>query len=318
LRALITGVAGFAGSHLVEYLAAATDLEIWGNVLEADHLRLVVPGARVVVADLRDPGATRELVEQARPDFVFHLAAQAFVPLSWVDPWDTLETNLRSQMNLCEALLRSSPKARVLVVGSNEEYGQVRSDELPVNEASPLRPDSPYAVSKIAQDFLGLQYFLSRGLPVVRVRPFNHIGPRQSEKFVAAAFAKQVASIEAGLQVPVVKVGNLSAQRDFTDVRDMVRAYYLALSHGEVGEVYNIGSGTPRSIQHVLDALLSYSGVDVRAEIDPERMRPSDTPIMYCDASKFMARTGWTPTIPFEQTLHDVLDDWRTRIRETS
>ncbi|HET7091526.1 MAG TPA: GDP-mannose 4,6-dehydratase [Anaerolineae bacterium] len=316
MRALITGVAGFAGSHLVEYLAAATDWEIWGNVLEADHLRFVVPGAHVVVADLRDPGATREFVEQARPDFVFHLAAQSFVPQSWTDPWDTLETNLRSQINLCEALLRSSPKARVLVVGSNEEYGQVRSDELPVKEDNPLRPDSPYAVSKIAQDFLGLQYFLSRGLPVVRVRPFNHIGPRQSEKFVVAAFAKQIASIEAGLQPAVVKVGNLNAQRDFTDVRDMVRAYHLAPTQGKVGEVYNIGSGTPRSIQHVLEMLLSYSGVNIRVEIDPERMRPSDTLITYCDASKFTAQTGWTPTIPFEQTLRDVLDDWRKRVRE--
>ncbi len=316
MRALITGAAGFAGGHLVEHLTAATDWEIWGNVLEAGHSRFIVPGARVVVADLRDPGATRELVEQARPDFVFHLAAQAFVPQSWADPWDTLETNLRSQINLCEALLRSSSKARVLVVGSNEEYGQVRSDELPVKEDNPLRPDSPYAVSKIAQDFLGLQYFLSHGLPVVRVRPFNHIGPRQGEKFVASAFAKQIASIEAGLQPAVVKVGNLNAQRDFTDVRDMVRAYHLALTQGEVGEVYNIGSGAPRSIQHVLDTLLSYSGADVRIEIDPERMRPSDTLIAYCDASKFTAQAGWTPTIPFEQTLRDVLDDWRKRVRE--
>ena len=318
MRALITGVAGFAGGHLVEHLASATDWDIWGNVLEADHLRFVVPGARAVVADLRDPGATRELVEQARPDFVFHLAAQAFVQQSWADPWDTLETNLRSQMNLCEALLQSSPKARVLVVGSNEEYGQARHDEQPVNEDNPLRPDSPYAVSKIAQDFLGLQYFLSRGLPVVRVRPFNHIGPRQGERFVASAFAKQVASIEAGLQPPVVRVGNLKAQRDFTDVRDMVRAYRLALIQGEAGEVYNIGSGVPRSVQQLLDTLLSYAGVDVRIEIDHERLRPSDTPILYCDASRFMARTGWTPAIPFETTLRDLLDDWRVRIRETS
>ena len=317
MRTLITGVAGFAGGHLVEHLTAATDWDIWGNVLRTDHLRLVGPGVRGIVADLRDPGAARELVEQARPNFVFHLAAQAFVPQSWADPWGTLETNLRSQINLFEALLRSSSQARVLVIGSNEEYGQVRSDELPVKEHNPLRPDSPYAVSKIAQDFLGLQYFLSRGLPVVRVRPFNHIGPRQGEKFVASAFAKQIASIEVGLQPPVVKVGNLNTQRDFTDARDMVRAYYLALTQGEIGDVYNIGSGTPRRIQDVLDTLLSYSRSNVRIEIDSERMRPSDTPIMYCDASKFMARTGWTPTISFEQTLRDVLDDWRTRIRET-
>jgi GDP-4-dehydro-6-deoxy-D-mannose reductase len=311
-------VAGFAGGHLAEHLAESTDWEVWGNVLLEGDLRFVVPGVHAVVADLRDPQTALHLVEQAQPDFVFHLAAQAFVPQSWADPWDTYETNLRAQINLFEALLKRNGEARVLVIGSNEEYGQVDPDWLPVRENAPLRPDSPYGVSKIAQDFMGLQYAIGRRLPVVRVRPFNHIGPRQSEKFVASSFAKQIASIEAGLMPPVVKVGNLSAQRDFTDVRDMVRAYRLAVLQGETGAVYNIGSGTPRSIQHLLDTLLGFSTENIRVEIDPERLRPSDTPIQYCDASAFADRTGWKPAIPFEQSLRDVLDDWRKRIRESA
>ncbi|HLF27851.1 MAG TPA: GDP-mannose 4,6-dehydratase [Anaerolineae bacterium] len=316
MRALITGVAGFVGGHLVEHLAATTDWEVWGNVRDPGDMQFVVPGVRAVVADLRDPRSALDLIDQSQPDFVFHLAAQAFVPQSWVDPWDTYETNLRAQLNLFEALLRRNRMARVLVIGSNEEYGLVQPDQLPLREDSPLRPDSPYGVSKIAQDFIGLQYALSRRLPVVRVRPFNHIGPRQSEKFAAAAFAKQIALIEAGQAPPVVKVGNLSAQRDFSDVRDIVRAYRLAVEQAEVSEVYNIGSGAPRSVQQLLDVLLSFSTKSIRVEVDPERMRPSDTPISYCDAGKFSARTGWRPLIPFEQTLRDVLDDWRMRIKE--
>jgi len=314
LRALITGVAGFAGGHLAEHLTAATNWEIWGNVRDAGDIRSVVPGVRTVVADLRDPQSVLDLIGQSQPDFVFHLAAQAFALQSWVDPWDTYETNLRSQINLLEALRQCGAPKRVLVVGSAEEYGLVKPDQLPLHEDSPLRPYSPYAVSKIAQDFIGLQYALGLQLPIVRVRPFNHIGPRQSEKFVASDFAKQIASIEAGWVPPVIKVGNLAAQRDFTDVRDMMRAYRLALEQGEAGEVYNIGSGTPRSIQHVLDVLLGFSAEAIRVEVDPGRIRPSDTPISYCSASKFTARTGWRPTIPFEQTLRDVLDDWRQRV----
>ena len=318
MRALITGVAGFVGGHLVEHLAAATDWEVWGNVRDAVDLKYAVPGVHALVADLRDPQAALDLIDTVRPDFVFHLAAQAFVPQSWADPWDTYETNLRSQLNLFEALLKQGGTARVLVIGSNEEYGLIEPERLPLREDSPLRPDSPYGVSKIAQDFMGLQYAISRHLPVVRVRPFNHIGPRQSERFVASAFAKQIAAIEAGQAPPVVKVGNLSAQRDFTDVRDMVRAYRLAVTQGEVGAVYNIGTGTLHSIQYLLDVLLAFSAGHIRVEVDPARMRPSDSPHVSCDASAFTARTGWTPSIPFEQTLRDVLDDWRERIRESA
>ena len=314
MRALITGVGGFAGSHLSDYLLNQTDWQVVGCVLpgwDCSHLDRRVTCLEM---DLRDREAVRAMLEQVTPDVIFHLAAQAFVPVSWQDPWDTLENNIRAEANILDGLVKLGAKPGVMVVGSNEEYGLVRPDELPLREDSPLRPNSPYAVSKVAQDFLGLSYFLSHGLPVVRVRPFNHIGPRQAEGFVAPAFAKQIALIEAGQQEPVIRVGNLDVQRDFSDVRDVVRAYHLAVTRGQPGQVYNIGSGQPRAVKALLETLLSLSAMPIRVEIDPARMRPSDTPVAYCDASKLRAATGWEPRVPFEQTLRDVLDDWRVRI----
>jgi GDP-4-dehydro-6-deoxy-D-mannose reductase len=200
------------------------------------------------------------------------------------------------------------------VIGSNEEYGAPQPDELPQTEESPLRPNNPYAVSKVAQDFLGLQYYLAYGLPVVRVRPFNHTGPGQSPRFVVPAFASQIARIEAGLQEPVMRVGNLDAARDFSDVRDIVRGYHLAVTKGEPGEVYNLASGRPQSVRGLLETLLGYSQVKIRVEIDPERYRPVDVPVAYGSAEKFRQRTGWMPQIPFEQTLRDTLEYWRGQV----
>jgi GDP-4-dehydro-6-deoxy-D-mannose reductase len=316
LRALITGVGGFAGSHLSDYLLNQTDWQVTGCVLpgwDCSHLDRRVT---CIELDLRERMAVRAMLEQVAPDVIFHLAAQAFVPVSWEDPWDTLENNIRAEANILDGLVKLGARPRVMVVGSNEEYGLVRPEDLPLREDSPLRTNSPYAVSKVAQDLLGLSYFLSYTLPVMRVRPFNHIGPRQSEGFVAPTFAKQVALIEGGRQEPIIRVGNLSAQRDFTDVRDVVRAYHLVVTKGQPGEVYNIGSGQPRTIKTLLDTLLALSPMQIRVEFDPERMRPSDTPMVYCDAAKLRAATGWDPKIPFEQTLRDVLDDWRTRIKK--
>ena len=204
----------------------------------------------------------------------------------------------------------------MLVIGSNEEYGAPRSNELPLTEENPLRPNNPYAVSKVAQDFLGLQYYLSYGLPVVRVRPFNHTGPGQSPRFVVPAFASQIARIEAGLQEPVMKVGNLEAARDFTDVRDMVQAYHLAATQGKPGEVYNLASEQPQSVREMLEMLLSYAQVEIRVERDPNRYRPVDVPVVYGSSEKFHRLTGWTPQIPFEQTLQDTLAYWREQAEE--
>jgi len=315
LRALITGAGGFVGGHLCAYLLAHTGWELTGTVYprpveaQPQEMRL-----RLRHADLRDPEGVHALVGEVQPDCIFHLAAQSFVPTSFADPWDTLQTNVRAQLNLLEAVRRSGRDVRVLVVGSTEEYGAPKPDELPLTEESALRPSNPYAVSKVAQDFMGLQYHLAYGLPVVRVRPFNHTGPGQAPRFVVPAFASQIARIEAGLQEPVMKVGNLDAARDFTDVRDIVRAYHLAVEQGEPGDVYNLASGQPQSVRGLLEMLLSYSQVDIRVERDPDRYRPVDVPVVYGSAEKFHRRTGWEPQIPFEQTLRDVLAYWREQI----
>jgi GDP-4-dehydro-6-deoxy-D-mannose reductase len=315
MRALITGMNGFAGSHLAEFLLTQADVHVFGTGLgSTSHLSHLGSRVTFIPGDLTDARVVENLLTQTQPTHIYHLAGQAFAPVSWQDPWATLETNIRAQVNVLHIAARMQSSARILVIGSLDEYGRVEPHDLPITETTPLRPDSPYGVSKIAQDFLGLQYFLSHQLHIVRVRPSNHIGPRQSAQFVTSNFAKQIAEIEAGLRAPVLYVGNLSAQRDFTDVRDMVRAYYLALEHGAPGEVYNIGSARAVSIQTIVEMMLQHSRVPIRVETDPTRFRPSDTPILYCDITRFRAQTGWTPTIPLETSLRDILDYWREQI----
>jgi len=314
LRALITGVAGFVGGHLAEAIQAETDWQVWGTILDETDRAYVVAGVTALQADLREMAAAQQIIDQVRPAVIFHLAGQAYVPQSWRDPWGTYETNIRSQLNLLEAVSAAGLKPRIVTVASNEVYGYVRPEDLPIDEETPLRPNSPYAVSKIAQDFMGLQYWLDRQLPVIRVRPFNQIGPRQNERFVAPSFAKQIVEIERGLKPPVLKLGNMSAQRDFTDVRDMSRAYILCAQHGEPGEVYNLGSGQSRSVREMLDIMLAASSITITEETDPDKFRPSDVPVSRCDPAKFKRRTGWEPRIPFEQTCLDILNDWRQRL----
>jgi GDP-4-dehydro-6-deoxy-D-mannose reductase len=262
-------------------------------------------------ADLKEPEPLARILAEVKPDLVFHLAGQAFVPLSWSDPAGTLTDNILGQANLFQGLLRAGINPPTLIPGSNEEYGLILPEEVPVRESNPLRPTSPYAVSKIAQDMLAYQYFLSHQLHCVRMRPFNHIGPRQNPNFVVASFAKQVAEAEAGLGPPQVRVGNLEAQRDFTDVRDVVRAYYLALLRGEPGEVYNLGSGQAVRVKDILDFFLARSRVPLQVVQEPARLRPLDVALSVCDPTKFRAQTGWEPEIPLKQTLEDTLDYWR-------
>ncbi|MCS7178119.1 MAG: GDP-mannose 4,6-dehydratase [Anaerolineae bacterium] len=315
MRALITGAGGFVGGHLCQYLLACTDWELWGTVYP-EPVEGLPPQSRVslIHLDLRDGARVAELMADFRPDVVFHLAAQSYVPTSFSDPWETLENNLRAQLNVLEGVRQAGLSARVIVIGSNEEYGWPRPEDLPLTEESPLRPVNPYAVSKVGQDFLGLQYHLAYGMDVVRLRPFNHTGPGQSPRFVVPAFARQIARIEAGLQEPIVRVGNLDVARDFTDVRDIVRAYYLAATKADAGEVYNLASGVARPIRWILETLLSFTDAEVRVEVDPALYRPADAPVIYGSAEKFRHCTGWEPQIPFEQTLRDTLQYWR---RET-
>jgi GDP-4-dehydro-6-deoxy-D-mannose reductase len=318
LRALISGVCGFAGSHLADYLLTHTDLEVCGTdiVSAGANIAHIRDRLELLVGDMSDAEVASEILSKANADYVFHLAAQAFVPLSWSDPWRTMENNIRSQLNILQILVDSGARPRVLVVGSADEYGMILPDELPVTEDTPLRPYSPYAVSKIAQDMLGYQYFASHGLPIVRVRPFNHIGTRQSPAFVTSDFAKQIAEIEDGRREPRLQVGNLEAKRDFTDVRDMVRAYYLALERGEDGEVYNLGAEKAHSIREVLEALLEMSKAQIDVVQDPSRMRPTDVPVVVSDCSRFRRRTGWRATVDLRESLREILEYWRKRVRE--
>ncbi len=315
-RALITGITGFAGGHLAAHLLARGDTEVYGVAhamgYGVDHLERPVP---LVIADLRDPQVVDDVLQDVRPDHIYHLAAQAYVPTAWQAPWDTFENNVRPELNILQLIVHEGLKVRLLVVASNEVYGAVSPDKLPVDENTPLEPANPYGVSKVVQDLLARQYFLSHGVDVVRARAFNHLGPRQSPQFVAANFARQIAEAETGLREPAVRVGNLQAQRDFTDVVDVVSAYALLMERGRSGEAYNIGSGKPRSVQSLLDILLKMSTVKVRVEPDLARMRPSDVPVIYGDISKLRADTGWEPTVPFEESLCRVLAYWREDVR---
>jgi GDP-4-dehydro-6-deoxy-D-mannose reductase len=315
VRALITGISGFVGSHLAEYLLKHTDWHVAGTVYgPEDNIEHLRDRLELYPAELSELETVISIVEQAKPDHIFHLAAQPLVSLSRRDPWGTLAVNIRLQLNILEAVARLGSTARILVVGSSEEYGQVRPDELPVKETNPLRPTSPYAVSKVAQDMLGLQYHLSQQLFTVRVRAFNHIGPRQRLGFVASDFASQIAEAEAGLREPVVRVGNLEPQRDFSDVRDVVRGYHLLITEGEAGEVYNLGSEQARSVREMLETLIAMANIPITVEQDPERLRPTDVPVIVGDCTKIRQQTGWRTTIPFEDSLRDVLDYWREQV----
>ncbi len=319
MRVLITGIGGFAGSHLADYLLSLPGIEVFGTVYRKhDLVRHLEGKVELYHADLLDRHATKEVVRKAKPDAIFHLAGQADVGHSWQMPWRTFELNAHTLLNILTTVDDLSLPATVLVVGSNEEYGMVRPDELPLDESTPFRPLSPYGVSKVAQDMLGLQFYQSNRVRTIRVRPFNHIGPRQRPNFVVSAFALQIARIEAGLQPPQIRVGNLSAKRDFTDVRDMVRAYWLAVTKGKPGEVYNLGSGEPHSIQEVLDLLLAESRLPIQVSQDLARMRPADVPETRCDSDKFRRLTGWEPTIPFRRSVLDTLDYWREKVNESA
>lgn len=317
MKVLITGVTGFVGSHLAEFCLARGDVEVLGTYRwrsprdNIEHIK----DLELIEVDLLDFASVQKALQRVRPDWIFHLAAQSYVPTSWSAPTHTLQTNILGQVHLFEAMRALDLlDTRFLVVGSSEEYGLVHANEVPIRETNPLRPLSPYGVSKVAQDLLGFQYFRSYGLLTVRTRAFNHGGPRRGEVLLPSDFAKQIAEIEEGLAEPIVKVGSLDPVRDFTDVRDIVRAYWLALEKGETGEVYNIGSGNSPSIGELLERLLQFTDVSIEVRQVPEKMRPSDVERLVGDSSKFRDRTGWAPQITLDTMLRDTLDYWRERV----
>jgi len=316
MKVLITGITGFAGSHLADYCLARGDVDVHGIIRwrsRTENVEHMMDKVMLHECDLRDASSTRDVVENVRPEYIFHLAAQSFVPTSWRAPTESLTTNVIGQLNIFEAVRKCGLDCRIQIACSSEEYGMVYEDELPIKETNPFRPLSPYAVSKVGQDLLGYQYHMSYGMDVVRTRGFNHTGPRRGPVFVVSDFAKQIIDAEMGRREPVMYVGNLEASRDFTDVRDTVRGYWLALEKGKPGESYNICRGQAWVIQDVLDKLIELSGVKMEVKQDPDRLRPSDVPRLLGDNSKFRKDTGWTPEIPFEKTLEDILEFWRQR-----
>ena len=317
MKILITGVTGFVGSHLAEYcLSLDQQVEVIGTCRwrsRRENIEHFEDAINLYECDLRDASSVKTLLADIQPERIFHLAAQSYVPSSWNSPGETITTNVIGQLNIFEAMRETNSTASIQIAGSSEEYGLVHPEEAPITEENPLRPLSPYAVAKVAQDMLAYQYFQSYGLKVVRTRAFNHTGPRRGDVFVTSNFAKQIAEIEAGQRPPVIHVGDLNPKRDFTDVRDIVRAYWLSLEHCSLGEVYNVASGKAYRIKEVLKILLDNSGQDIEVVEDPERLRPSDVPLLLGDNSRFCKATGWVPEIPFEQTAKDLLDYWRER-----
>ena len=268
--------------------------------------------------DLLDRDRVDRLVREIQPQWVFHLAALSSPAASWEDPAGTIATNAGLEANLLAALVKQKPMPRVVVVGSADEYGRPVGRERRLDEATPLRPLTPYGVSKVTQDLLALQYHLSHGLPAIRMRPFNHAGPRQAPHFAIASFAQQIARIELGKQPPVLKVGNLEARRDFTDVRDIVRAYLLAAEKGKPGEVYNIGSGTAPRLRELMATLLKMTRTTITLEVDPARTHPVEAEVYVCDARRFTRLTGWRPRIGLDTMLRDTLEDWRRHERSAA
>lgn len=318
MRVLITGITGFAGSHLADFCLEKKDVELYGIIRwrsRTENIEHIWDRIKLLECDLRDAISTRDVIEQIRPDYIFHLAAQSFVPTSWQAPSESLSTNILGELNIFEAVRKSGHSCRIQVACSSEEYGMVLEDEIPIKETNPLRPLSPYGVSKVGQDMLGYQYYKSYGMEIVRTRGFNHTGPRRGPVFVCSDFAKQIVDIQNGKRSSVMEVGNLDARRDFTDVRDMVRGYWLSLEKGHAGEVYNLCTSKSYSIREILDMLIKLSGVEVDVRMDRGRLRPSDVPRLEGDYSKFKNDTGWEPEIPIEKTLSDLLEFWRENQR---
>jgi GDP-4-dehydro-6-deoxy-D-mannose reductase len=301
VRALVTGAGGFVGAHLVRHLDACGD-----DVVELE--------GRIDGIDITDATAITEAIVKAEPEAVYHLAGASDVGGSWTAPHTTFMVNALGTLNVLEAS-RQAGAQRVLAVTSADVYGRVTEDELPLGEDQPLRPVSPYAASKVAADALAQQAWLGHRLPVMRVRAFNHLGPGQSDKFVAPSLAARIARNErdGGDEVPI---GNLTPRRDVTDVRDVVRAYRLLVEHGEAGEVYNVCSGRAVAVQAIAEQLLSMAQRPMRLVTDPDLQRPVDIPVLVGDNTRVAAATGWAPTIPLETTLADVLADWRTRVAD--
>lgn len=329
-RAFITGITGMVGSHLVDFLLANTDWEIhglcrWRSPL--DNISHLIPRinrhdrVHLIYGDLRDSSSIDHAVKLAKPDYVFHLAAQSYPQTSFTAPLDTYETNIQGTSRVLESLRNFHKDAIIHICASSEVFGRVPKEKLPINEECGFHPASPYAISKVGTDLIGRFYAEAYQMTVMTTRMFTHTGPRRGDVFAESTFAKQIAMIEAGLISPVVKVGNLQSLRTFADVRDAVRAYYMLVTHNPVpGEYYNIGGTYSCTIGEMLDYLISISSAKnkIRVETDPERIRPIDADLQVPNTAKFEKHTGWKPEITFEQTMQDLLNYWRDKITQSA
>jgi GDP-4-dehydro-6-deoxy-D-mannose reductase len=306
---LVTGATGFVGGHLLEQLSPGSEIVAWSRSAPPTELAGL---ARWQQLDLLDRDRVRDRLADVRPSVVYHCAGVTQVGKSWAEPAAPLASNVLATHYLLDGLRRLGSRTRVLIPGSAAIYAPSAS---PIHEASPLAPDSPYAFSKLAQETLGVRSVAEDGLDVIVTRSFNHTGPRQTADFVAPAMARQIALIARGALPPVLSVGNVDAQRDITDVRDVVRAYIALVEAGEPGAVYNVASGVGRSIRSIVEALSAEAGTAVRLEVDPSRLRPVDNPVLVGDSSRLRSVTGWTPAIPFTRTIRDLLDYWRAHAR---
>jgi GDP-4-dehydro-6-deoxy-D-mannose reductase len=312
MKILITGINGFVGQHLARYLLTQPEITVFG--LEVQKIALGLDNVLVYETDLMVPEQVIQTIEAVQPDGIFHFAARTSVPESYTNQSATLMTNIVGTVNMLDAVRHSvRSKCRIVISCSSDQYGRVEPKELPIKETQPFRPLTPYAVSKIGQEMVAYQYYLSYGLQTIRVRAFNHTGPGQKPDFVCPSFANQIAAIERKDQPTKIQVGNLDTRRDFTDVRDMVAAYWLAMNQGEPGEVYNVCSGRSYSMREILDKLLALSSVKIEVVPDPNKTRPVDVPVLEGDYTKFKSKTGWEPRIPFGQTLQDLLNYYRDK-----
>lgn len=314
MKALITGVDGFVGYYLTQHLLEQGD-EVYGTTILPDYKNEAIT---VMKMNLLDQANVEAVISEVCPDVIYHLAGQSAVGLSWDKPQLTMNINVNGTLNLLDAVRNNDSKdctghkTRVLIIGSSDQYGPVRPEECPINEERPLSPVSPYGVSKMTQEQMAKLYAKSYGMEIVMVRAFNHIGPLQNKNFVVADFASRIAEIENGAE-PIIRVGNLEAYRDFTDVRDIVRGYRLLVTKGRAGEVYNIGSGKAIKVREILDELVKLSTKEITVEVDPSKIRPVDVPLVECDNSKIKQDTGWQPIHSIKETLKDTLGYWQAK-----
>ena len=308
-KALVIGAAGFVGNYLIDHIQKNC---IWSIVVtKMSQEEITYQGIKTYNLNILDKASIISLLKYERPDYIFHLAAQSSVALSWKNPGLTVDVNVKGSLNMLDAVRELDYKPRVLLIGSGEEYGYVHQDELPIIEDNVLRPGNIYAITKACQNMIGRLYSQAYDMDVMMVRAFNHVGPNQSPMFVVADFCKQIAEIEKGIKPPVIKVGNLSTKRDFSDVRDVVRAYTALMENGQAGETYNVGTGKAIAIEDILNMILRLASINVEIEKDSTRMRPVDVPVIEADIKKLQNCTGWTPKFPLERTIQETLDYWR-------